>query len=163
MTCPYKNPYFFVTTEQNRMGFSLRCIYIISFNCIILKHIQIISQYRKILMLNVRISSSFFGQPVYRWTSRPLHCYWIFNHWYLGVLLNNLVFSFTIHCMDSVHSKQRSWLTWLFLFLHMSTIHCSRQAVWWRVQCTLWSCISQSEVHVRAITRLVANSGYRAE
>ena len=56
---PYKSPYFFVTTEPNRMGVFAE-LQIISYNSIILKHIQINSQFRKILMLRVRLSFLFF-------------------------------------------------------------------------------------------------------
>ena len=49
---PYKNPYFFVTTEPNRMGFFAE-MQIISYSIIILKYIQINSQFQKLLMLKV--------------------------------------------------------------------------------------------------------------
>ena len=63
MICLIKNPYLFVTTEPNRMGVFAE-MQIISYNIIILKHIQINSQFRKILMLKVRLSF-FWGQSVY--------------------------------------------------------------------------------------------------
>ena len=54
---------FFVTTEPNRMGFFAE-MQIISYNCIVLKHIQINSQFQKILMLKFRLS--FFGDNLYK-------------------------------------------------------------------------------------------------
>ena len=47
-----KYPYFFVTTEPNRKGFS-PIMQIISYSFIILKHIQIDLQFWKLLMLKV--------------------------------------------------------------------------------------------------------------
>ena len=51
---PNKNPCFFVTTEPNRMFFAK--MQIISYIFIILQHIQVSSQFRKLLMLKVRLS-----------------------------------------------------------------------------------------------------------
>ena len=51
---PNKNPHFFVTTEPNRMQ-------IRSYIFIILKHIQVTSHFRKLLMLKVRLSFIFFA------------------------------------------------------------------------------------------------------
>ena len=47
------NIHIFVTTEPNRIGFSLKCSFII------LKHIQIDLQFLKLLMLNS--DCNFFG------------------------------------------------------------------------------------------------------
>ena len=55
---PYKNPYFFVTTEPDRLEMQIS-----SYKFIILKYIQINSQFRKILMLKFRLS--FFGDNLY--------------------------------------------------------------------------------------------------
>ena len=62
MTCLIKNPYFFMTTEPNRMGFFAE-VQMISYNSIILKHIQINSQFRKILMLKVWLTF-FLGETI---------------------------------------------------------------------------------------------------
>ena len=64
---PYKNPYFFMTNGPNRMpGFFVE-MQIISYSFIILKHIQINLQFRKLLMLKVQLYFFFFGggQSVY--------------------------------------------------------------------------------------------------
>ena len=60
---PNKNPHFFVTTEPNRMGFFAE-VQIVSYISIILKHIQVSLQFRKLLMLKVRLSLFFVGQSV---------------------------------------------------------------------------------------------------
>ena len=52
---PYTNPYFFMTTEPNWMGVFAE-MQTISYNFIILKHTQINSQLRKMLMLKFRLS-----------------------------------------------------------------------------------------------------------
>ena len=59
---PNKNPHFFVTTEPNRMGFSPKCRQLV-ICVIILKHIQVSSQFRELLMLKVRLS--FLGDNLY--------------------------------------------------------------------------------------------------
>ena len=51
---PNKNPLFFVTTEPNWMGFFAE-MQIISYIFILLKHIQVSSQFQKLLMLKVRL------------------------------------------------------------------------------------------------------------
>ena len=55
---PNKNPNFFVTTGTKSDGVFAE-MQIISYIFIILKHIQVSSQFRKILMLKVRLN--FFG------------------------------------------------------------------------------------------------------
>ena len=55
---PNNNPHFFVTTEPKSDG-ALAEMHITSYIFIIIKHIQVSSQFRKFLMLKVRLS--FFG------------------------------------------------------------------------------------------------------
>ena len=69
---PYKNSYFVVTkmtTEPNQVGFIAR-IQIISYNFINLKHIQINSQFQKLLMLKKSDCNFLGGQSV--WTYKAL-------------------------------------------------------------------------------------------
>ena len=60
---PYRNPYFFVTIYWTKSDRVFADMQIMSYIFIILKHIQINSQFRKILMLKVRLS--FLGQSVW--------------------------------------------------------------------------------------------------
>ena len=86
---PNKNPHFFVITEPKSDGVFTE-MQIISYICIILKHIQVSSQFLKLLMLEVWLS--FFWQSVSS-TVKSHHPFFLMSFCSIHTSLPDLMFS----------------------------------------------------------------------